>query len=266
MNDVRCVAIYWVGMTLREDATTRAIASLADRPARLSSLVIDALTDRIVSGEYPPGTLVPPEPVLCRSFDVSRSVVREALKVLEEKGLLTVRRGHGTVVAGPDEWNLLDPLILAATVRHDKQREMLDDLVAVRAALEADMAASAAALVTAADVERLRALLRECEASLADFSHYLELDTAFHDELMRLSGNRLARAVVRSIHDQARASAGYNDPNRGDVELSHRGHVTILDRIEVRDGDAAAAAMREHIISMWQRKRDHLDAPGAIDR
>lgn len=244
------------------DATTRAIASLADRPARLSLVVIDVLADRIVSGEYGSGTLVPPEPVLCRSFDVSRSVVREALKVLEEKGLLTVRRGHGTVVADADEWNLLDPIVLAATIRHDEQRVMIDDLIAVRAALEADMTARATGLVTDGDLVLLRALVHELEATLADPSRYLELDTRLHDELMRLSGNRLARAVVRSIHDQARASAGYNDPNPGDLELAHRGHLAILDRIQTGDGDGAAEAMREHIISMWQRKRGHIRGEG----
>src|SRR5579872_502849 len=95
------------------DAATWAIASLVARPARLSAIVISELIDRIVSGEYSPGSLLPPEPALCQLFDVSRSVVREALKVLEEKGLVTVRQGQGTLVAGPGEWNLLDPAVLA---------------------------------------------------------------------------------------------------------------------------------------------------------
>ena len=61
------------------DPTTLALASLTGRPARLSVVVVAVLVDRIVSGDYPSGTLLPPEPVLCQSFDVSRSVVREAL-------------------------------------------------------------------------------------------------------------------------------------------------------------------------------------------
>src|ERR671937_2557908 len=93
--------------------------SIAGRPARLSVVVVDALVDGIVSGRYPSGTLLPPEPVLCQSFDVSRSVVREAIKVLEEKGLARARQGHGTTITAPDEWNLLDPVVLEATIRHD---------------------------------------------------------------------------------------------------------------------------------------------------
>jgi DNA-binding FadR family transcriptional regulator len=72
---------------------------------------------------------------------------------------------------------------------------------------------------------------------------------------MRISGNRLGRAVVRSIHDQARSSAGYNDAHPDDLRLAHRGHVTILEHLIARDHQGAAEAMREHIISMWRRKR-----------
>lgn len=101
-----------LGPSPASDATRLAMASLAGRPTRLSVLVVEVLVERIVSGEYPSGTLLPAEPALCQSFDVSRSVVREALKVLEQKGLVTVRQGHGTVVAEADEWNLLDPVVL----------------------------------------------------------------------------------------------------------------------------------------------------------
>jgi DNA-binding FadR family transcriptional regulator len=238
--------------------------TLAGRPARLSVVVIDVLADRIVSGEYPPGCLLPPEPALCRSFDVSRSVVREALKALDEKGLVTVRQGHGTLVADPENWNLLDPVVLAAVVRHDEQCQVIDDLVEVRATLEASMAARAAALRTDADLQHLRGLVRELEAAMGELAPYRALDTRFHDELMRISGNRLARAIVHSIHEQARSSAGYNDQAIDDLRVTHRGHVAILAQIESGDQTGAATAMREHIISMWQRKRERsvrLDQP-----
>src|SRR5512133_1426667 len=77
--------------------------SIARRPARLSVVVVESLLDGIVSGRYPPGTLLPPEPVLCQTFDVSRSVVREAMKALEEKGLARARQGHGTTISPPDD-------------------------------------------------------------------------------------------------------------------------------------------------------------------
>ncbi len=237
------------------DATSVAIASLAERPARLSISVVNALVDEIVSGRYPPGTLLPPGPALGLHFGVSRSVVREALKTLEQKGLVSVRQGHGSVVAHDGDWNLLDPVVLAATVRHDERREVIDGLVAVRAALEAEMAARAARRANDDGIERLTALVGELEATVNLPPRYLVLDTQFHDELMRISGNRLARAVVRSIHDQARSSTGYNDPHPGDLRLAHRGHELILARVTAGDPEGAAQAMREHITSMWRRKR-----------
>ena len=117
---------------------------LAARPARLSEVVIGLLVDRIVSGEHPVGGLIPREPELCAAFGVSRTVIREALKVLEEKGLVRVRRGFGTVVNDEDEWNLLDLQVLSAVVRHDRELEVLADLIEVRVALETVMAARAA--------------------------------------------------------------------------------------------------------------------------
>jgi DNA-binding FadR family transcriptional regulator len=244
-----------LGPRQADDATSLAIASLAARPSRLSVGVVDLLVDRIVSGQHPAGGLLPPGPVLCQFFDVSRSVVREAVKALEQKGLVTVRQGHGTVVADPAEWNLLDAAVMAAAVRHDDRGEVIDGLVAVRAALEADMAAHAATRVGDDGIERLKALVGELARSVELPARYSALDTQFHDEVMRMSRNRLARAVVRSIHDQARSDAGYNDPHPAIVRMAHRGHEAILERIAARDPEGAAEVMREHIASTWQRKR-----------
>src|ERR687884_1991426 len=142
--------------------------SMARRPARLSVLVVDALVDAIVSGTYPPGSLLPPEPVLCQSFDVSRSVVREATKALEEKGLARARQGHGTTISPPDEWNLLDPAVLDATIRADETMQILDQLVDVRVALESAMARTAARSMSDADLAELGDLLEEMTSQLHD--------------------------------------------------------------------------------------------------
>lgn len=229
---------------------------LAARPARLSEVVIESLLDRIVSGEHPPGSMLPREPELGALFGVSRSVIREGLKVLEERGLVRVRRGHGTVVNGDDEWNLLDPQVLAAVVRHDQELDVLDDLIEVRVALEADMAARAARFREDADLARMHALLDEMAAQLDAPERFLVTDIRFHDALMTASGNRLSRAVVRAIHSQARASTRYNgEPRRSDLEMTHRGHLALLDRIAAQDADGAAAAMREHILGTWAERK-----------
>jgi DNA-binding FadR family transcriptional regulator len=240
--------------------------SFAVRPARLSVVVVANLVDRIVSGAYSAGSMLPPEPALCQAFGVSRSVVREALKALQEKGLVTVQQGYGTLVADPEEWNLLDPVVLAAVVRHDTQRAVIDDLIGVRAVLEAGMAARAALLRTEDDLRQLRRLVGELEAAIEETPRYVSLDTQFHDEIMRISGNRLARAVVHSIHREARSSAGYNDHDVEDIRATHDGHRAIFEQIKAGDEDRTAEAMRAHIIAMWQRKRERAVCRGGSVR
>ena len=230
--------------------------SIAGRPARLSLVVVDALVEGIVSGRYPPGTLLPPEPVLCQSFDVSRSVVREAMKVLEEKGLAHARQGHGTTISPPDEWNLLDPAVLDATIRADETMQILDQLVDVRVALESAMARTAARSMSDADVAELGDLLAEMETQLHDPERYLATDTRYHDFIMRCSGNRLGRSIIRAIHPHARASSRYSPPaDDEDIRVAHLGHTAIYERLQQRDAEGAAAAMQEHIRGTWTLRK-----------
>jgi DNA-binding FadR family transcriptional regulator len=232
------------------------IESLAGRPARLSVVVVNVLVDEIVSGRYPSGSLLPPEPALCHSFDVSRSVVREALKTLEERGLARVRQGHGTTVTSPDEWNLLDPIVLEATIRADEAMGILDQLVDVRVALESDMARTAAQSMSDADLAQLGGLLEELGTQLKDAERYQEMDTRYHDFIMGCSGNRLGRSIIRAIHPHARASSRYNPPaDEEDIRRAHLGHSAIYERLRQHDGDGAAAAMQEHIRGTWTLRR-----------
>jgi DNA-binding FadR family transcriptional regulator len=239
-----------------DDGGAWSVESLSGRPARLSVVVINVLVGGIVSGRYPPGSLLPPEPVLCRSFGVSRSVVREALKALEEKSLARARQGRGTTITSPDEWNLLDPVVLEATIRADEAMEVLDELVDVRVALESDMARAAAQLMSDADLAELKALLDELHGQLQDAERYQDTDTRYHDFIMRCSGNRLGRSIIRAIHPHARASSRYNPPaDEEDIRRAHAGHVAIYDRLLERDAEGAAAAMQEHIRGTWTLRK-----------
>src|SRR3954469_19248455 len=116
----------------------------ARRPANLTTALTAELVQRIVRGVYRPGTSLPTEPVLCETFSVSRTVVREAVKMLQEKGLVQVRHGAGTTVTSPTMWNMLDELVLAASIAQDEGLAILDDLVVTRRVLESDMANVAA--------------------------------------------------------------------------------------------------------------------------
>jgi DNA-binding FadR family transcriptional regulator len=241
---------------LPEDGELWSTDALSGRPPRLSVVVVKVLVESIVSGRYPSGSLLPPEPVLCQAFDVSRSVMREALKVLEEKGLVRARQGHGTTVTAAEEWNLLDPVLLEATIRADETMQILDQLVDVRVALECDMVRTAARTMTDADLAALGALLDELESQLREPERYVETDTWFHDLIMRCSGNRLGRSIIRAIHPHARASSRYSPPtDEEDIRQSHAGHVAIYEQLLRHDADGAVAAMRDHIRGTWEERK-----------
>ena len=98
---------------------------------------------------------------LSQHFGVSRTVIRESVKRVEEKGLLTVAQGRGTTVNPPTSWNVLDPVVLSALVDHDDSLGVLDELTVVRGSLEASMAACRGRTADARAQRRARAGVSE---------------------------------------------------------------------------------------------------------
>ncbi|MEV0354395.1 FadR/GntR family transcriptional regulator [Nonomuraea sp. NPDC050680] len=225
------------------------------------------LVERIVRGVHPPGTSLPTEPALCEAFSVSRTVVREAVKVLQEKGLVQVRQGAGTMITPPAMWNMLDELVLAATIAEDESLAILDDLVVTRRVLESDMANVAARVGGPDTVERLRALVDRMDELVDDHVAYADSDRAFHDTIMRASGNRIARGVVRSLESQVVNSARYlGRTDRALCVASNLGHRRIYERIAACDPAGAAEAMFNHITDAWLVRRSGSADPGWLKR
>ena len=238
------------------------ILSIEDRmPAqRLGVAVVEALVNVIVSGELAPGDTLPPELPLSQQFGVSRTVLRESVKRLEEKGLVSVGQGRGTVVQPTRAWNMMDRVVLTALIAHDDSLGVLDELSTVRALLEAEMARETARVRTHVELDVLRGALDEMRASLHETAVFSAADVQFHEIVMAISGNRLAESIARVLFERARDSARY----RGNVPLSFheqtlREHEQIFAAIEAGTIDAAGQAMNAHIIDSWQRRRppDH---------
>jgi DNA-binding FadR family transcriptional regulator len=88
---------------------------------------------------------------------------------------------------------------------------------------------------------------------------YLLADIEFHDVILRSSGNRLGRSIIRTVHPYARASARYNPHMRlAEIALSHEGHLNIFEKISAHDEDGAFIAMHDHITSGWLRRKNGL--------
>ncbi len=239
----------------------------ARRPVSLASALTGELVERIVKGQYPPGTALPPEPALCENFSVSRTVVREAVKMLQEKGLVQVRRGSGTAVTPPVMWNMLDELVLSASIAEANGLDVLDDVVVTRRLLESDMANVAARQADDEVVRQLQGLVATMDTLVDDPIAYGDQDRAFHDAIMRTSGNRIARAVVRALERQVVNTARYVGQIRRDLCVaSNEGHRKIYLRIAAHDPDGASEAMFNHITEAWVVRRGGAREPVRLRR
>ena len=249
---------------------TDAVAGLPDwarRPANLPGALAGELVKRIVSGQYPPGSTLPSEPALCEGYSVSRTVVREAVKMLQEKGLVQVRRGSGTQVNPQVMWNMLDELVLTASIAEDSGLDVLDDLVVTRRILESDMAYMAASQADEETVEQLERLVAAMDGLVDDPSAYAVQDRAFHDTVMRASGNPIARSVVRALESQVVNTARYLGEVRRDLCVaSNQGHRNVYLRIAAHDPEGAAAAMFTHITDAWLVRRGGSGEPVRLRR
>jgi len=237
-------------------ADAGALRSWPRRPQRLATAVVEELVDRIVGGELPAGSTLPIEPLLCEMFAVSRTVIREVLKALEANRLVTIQQGSGTKINKAEDWNLLDPVVLAASIRHDAENAILEDLVAVRCSLESQMAGQAALHADEEQRARIAARLEQLSHEEEDTARFLRADLDFHYAIMEASGNRLGRAVIQTFNDQAFQSLRYiGGPTREDCQVSNVGHRAIFEAITARDEQGAARAMDEHIRDSWVRRR-----------
>jgi DNA-binding FadR family transcriptional regulator len=261
---------------LREDALTRQVlahpfsafnVSSTDvvpprvRGAKLGTNVVQQIVNDIVRGVLNPGSTLPPEADLGDQFGVSRTVIRESIKIVQEKGLVRIEHGRGTQVTDPRQWNLLDDVVLTAIIAQDANLSFLDELVVTRTALEADMAAAAANSHASEDKLRISAALELMRSKIDNATEFAAADAHFHDMVMAASRNRLGRAIVNSIHDKARGSMRYHgEYNEAVMRRTLDEHQAVHDSILAEDAEAAAVAMRAHISGSWSRRRPALGA------
>lgn len=243
----------------------RVLAGSAMRtpPARLGVAVVTDLVGAIVTGELQPGDVLPPEGTLSQQFGVSRTVIRESVKRVEEKGLLTVAQGRGTTVNPATAWNVLDPVVLSALVDHDDSLGVLDELTVVRASLEASMASAAAIRQTPELSAGLEAAYQRTVATFDDLDAYNDADAEFHYTVMEQSGNLLAANITHILFARARESARFTGAVTHEaMVLTLDEHKAVLDAIVSGDAELAAAKMHDHISGAWARRRPKTGSRG----
>src|SRR3569623_984411 len=142
-----------------------------------------------VAGRRPVGALIPSEPELVARFGVSRTVVREAVKLLCSKGLLRTGSGMGTWVLPTNEWNFLDPTVFAWVQSSDDSERAIKHLFAFRTAVEPAAAAEAARNARLEQLYALESALELLTTARDDFAQWIEGDITFHTALYIASNN-----------------------------------------------------------------------------
>ena len=157
----------------------------------LAAQVAHELMSAILQGAFKPGDTIPSEEALCERFDVSRPVVREAVKTLAKVGMVRTRQGQGSMVLSEEHWNELAPELLVARCETGTADEVLAEVIELRGVLEARAAEAAARRAGPVDLERLHAHLVAMKTMADDREQYLFHDLQFHREVLRLGGNRM---------------------------------------------------------------------------
>ncbi len=226
------------------------------RPARFAAVVVEELSHQIIGGALTEGDVIPTEPTLCEEFGFSRTVIREGLKLLEQRGLVRVEQGRGTTVQPRSSWDLLDPDVLRIALDYDHDLSLLDDLIAVRRVLERDMASAAAARLSDEELEELGRLIAEMESSYGDYNRFRESDNGFHAIIMRASGNEIGGTIVRIIHRYGGVTPPLAEgASRANLKRTAAEHRAILDALAARDGALAGERVSAHIEARWAERR-----------
>lgn len=219
---------------------------------------VSELGSRIVGGEWPPGTALPREADLSVMLGVSRSVVREAVRILGAKGLLRSRTSDGTRVTPLDEWRLLDPDVMDWWIRAGDTAVLLRDLLKLRLVLEPAVArlatetadAPARAAIMAAWAAKAEVFATPGPDPAARRRRFIETDVGFHRAFLAAVESRLLQqlfaaieAALTMLFDTQMRDRGYVTTMIG-MEESHRLHAEVIDAFERRDPAGAERAMR----------------------
>ena len=209
----------------------------------LSDVIADRLQEHIISNQLSPGTSLPTEYELMKQFGVGRSAVREAAKVLVQRGLVDVRPGRGMTVAEP-----LGDVVTRQLIAHlQLSKASASQLFEVRELLETQIARSAAEHHTDADLDQLRHVVRQADDAPDDDAAYARVDLAFHQALARATQNPFYSLVVSAIflllRDPSLAPLRYKSVRK----LTQREHRSIISALETGNADEAAAACRAHL-------------------
>ncbi|WP_299483736.1 FadR/GntR family transcriptional regulator [uncultured Roseibium sp.] len=214
----------------------------------LATQVSREIGRRIVGGHYREDELIEDETKLASRFGVSKSVVREAVKLLVGKGLLEVRRGSGTRVRRRASWALLDDDVLAWHLSVDPKPDFLRQLMDIRRMMEPKAAAWAAVFGTEAEHADIRDAQLKMEDDRTSVQEFVVADALFHRSILRAANNEFLRAMEGVIFSALLSSIRLTNADPRENESSIPFHREVMEAILARNADLAEEKML-HLLS-----------------
>jgi DNA-binding FadR family transcriptional regulator len=192
---------------------------------------LDTLGQAILAGRYEVGASLPPEPVLCEQFGVSRTVVREAIKSLVAKGLLVTGPKLGTRVLPDEHWNWFDPEVIAWQAHAGLSSEFVRDLQELRLVVEPAAVRMAAVKATEEDILQLEQAYGGMKSAVEDGGDYVTHDLRFHQGLLQASHNRMLVQMGRALSALLRMSFEISTRIKNGPRDSLPLHRAVLDAV-----------------------------------
>lgn len=232
--------------------------------SNLTMAVAAELGRKIVSRQLPVGTSLPTEGELQVEYGVSRTVVREAVRHLASKGLVSVGPKVGTRVRPSPEWNMLDPEVMDWHLRGSASAEFIAALYEMRQIIEPEAARLAAARITAGQIETLKIALEGMGANPQGSQDLIAADLAFHRTILEATGNPVLRSFGALIENSLSVSFSLSW-RKSEPGQTLKLHGQVVDAISAGDEELAALHMRRLIETAYRDVRQSLAAnPGDI--
>ncbi|QOZ52485.1 FadR/GntR family transcriptional regulator [Bradyrhizobium sp. CCBAU 53338] len=224
------------------------------KPVKLHDSVMEMLARRIISGVYPAETTLPNETELCEQLSVGRSSLREAVRVLTDKGMLVVQRRIGTRVTPSSQWNRLDGDLIRWTAHAAPDQQFMWSLLEARRIFEPAAAELAATRATAADLARIEAGYMGMVGSWkgGDAENLVEADIAFHRAILDSTKNVVLMQMVSIIEAALRAGFRHTTNTSRTPEVALDAHFQVLEAIRLRNPEQARSRMT--VLMDWTAK------------
>ena len=229
------------------------------RPRKLPEQIADKLREMIIQESMKTGSKLPAEAELMARFGVSRSTVREAVKILQTEHIVDIRQGQGTFLCampGLAE----DPLGL----RFADQEELIAQLLETRLLIEPGVAALAAQRRRMEHLAEMKRLLDRMDNAYLHGEDYTPFDFEFHSLIARCTGNDVVMRLLPTIHESIQAGYHHTQRVEGSYQRASQCHLEMYRSIADGDSDRARQAAQRH---MLQTMHDSgVDVPGVLLR